>query len=280
MALMYASERLRKDRDLVLLAVKQYGAALEFAPMGLRRDHEVVLEAVARSGEALLCAPREMRNSRCFMLEAVRRNGQALNHASPALRCNRELIKAACSQKSKHLDEVLACAGGHAQHGHGQGGQGRDRVAKPAMGCRVVGEAALMSEELAALRRLRPSSAAIGSHVRANLRGASGPARPSSSGPSWRPGSAPLGPHSRANLQGATSTVRPSSSGLSRRPAPAEPASTPYRVQAFADLLTPDCRYGASCAAERTCMEFELKRCRPTDQPKVVHFGPVDFLGG
>eukprot|EP00969_Alexandrium_andersonii_P215909 9536900-Alexandrium_andersonii.AAC.1 len=28
MAIMYASERLRKDRDLVMIAVKQYGQAL------------------------------------------------------------------------------------------------------------------------------------------------------------------------------------------------------------------------------------------------------------
>ena len=45
-ALLYASERLKNDKEVVLAAVKRSGAALEYASEELRDDREMVLSAV------------------------------------------------------------------------------------------------------------------------------------------------------------------------------------------------------------------------------------------
>ena len=43
---MYASERLKDDKDIVLLAVKNSRYVLEYASQRLKDDKDIVLEAV------------------------------------------------------------------------------------------------------------------------------------------------------------------------------------------------------------------------------------------
>ncbi len=91
-ALMHASEDLRRDREVVLEAVKQDGYALQLSSEELRGDREVVLEAVRQNGFALQCVSGVLREDREVVLEAVKRNGNALQFASEELRGNHEVV--------------------------------------------------------------------------------------------------------------------------------------------------------------------------------------------
>jgi len=50
LALEYASEKLKDDKEIVLEAVKQDGLALEYASEKLKDDKEIVLEAIKKFG--------------------------------------------------------------------------------------------------------------------------------------------------------------------------------------------------------------------------------------
>jgi hypothetical protein len=50
LALAYASDELRADRDVVLAAVAHNGIALSYASDELRADRDMLLAAVAQSG--------------------------------------------------------------------------------------------------------------------------------------------------------------------------------------------------------------------------------------
>ena len=63
-SLNFASPELRADRELVLLAVGQYGAALAAAPE-LQHDREVVELAVRRNGCSLRYASPELKTETC-----------------------------------------------------------------------------------------------------------------------------------------------------------------------------------------------------------------------
>ena len=91
-ALYYASNELKKDREVVLVAVKQYGEALKFASNELKKDREVVLAAVKQDGLALLFASDELRADKDVVLAAVKKHGLALKHASDELRKDRNFI--------------------------------------------------------------------------------------------------------------------------------------------------------------------------------------------
>jgi hypothetical protein len=60
LALKYASDELRGDREVVMAAVKQDGLALKYASDELRGDREVVLAAVWQDAYALSCASDEV----------------------------------------------------------------------------------------------------------------------------------------------------------------------------------------------------------------------------
>ena len=94
-ALMYASQELRADKEVVLAAVTQNGDALGYASDEPRADKEVVLAAVARNAGALKFASPELHADRDVVLTAVARNGHALMYASPELRADRDVVLAA-----------------------------------------------------------------------------------------------------------------------------------------------------------------------------------------
>jgi hypothetical protein len=66
-------------------AVKQNGWALEYASEELKRDREVVMEAVKQEGTALQYASEELRGDREVVLEAVKQDGWALQYAGSLL---------------------------------------------------------------------------------------------------------------------------------------------------------------------------------------------------
>eukprot|EP00438_Fugacium_kawagutii_P002723 Skav222425 [mRNA] locus=scaffold2890:231053:231583:- [translate_table: standard] len=79
-------ETLRADKEVVLVAVRQCGSALEFAVDSLRNDHELALEAVKQSGDALGVLHDTLRADQVIVLQAVAENGNAMEHADMSLR--------------------------------------------------------------------------------------------------------------------------------------------------------------------------------------------------
>ena len=79
-ALQYANLRLRENYDIVLIACKQNGLALEFASDALKCNNSICLEAVKQNGEALQFVDRSIRTTRDIMMAAVGENMLALVH--------------------------------------------------------------------------------------------------------------------------------------------------------------------------------------------------------
>lgn len=94
-ALEDACEDLRRDRGVVLAAVLSNGSALRFATDELKRDPEVVLAAVKGSALALRCAAEDLWLNRDFTLAAVQVHGSALMYAPANLLRDREVVLAA-----------------------------------------------------------------------------------------------------------------------------------------------------------------------------------------
>ena len=72
MALEYASKRLRNHYEIVLFAVKKNGLALQFASEALQHNTEIVSQAILSAGDALRFVPVELRNNRELILNASR----------------------------------------------------------------------------------------------------------------------------------------------------------------------------------------------------------------
>ena len=60
-ALEYADESFKKDKEIVLIAVKQYGRNLEYADDSLKKDKEIVLEAAKTDPLAIKFADISLR---------------------------------------------------------------------------------------------------------------------------------------------------------------------------------------------------------------------------
>ena len=102
-ALYYASDALKADRDFVLAAVGNNGCALLYASDALKADRGVVLAAMAHEGRALCFASVALRADREVVLAAVAQNGYALSHASDALKADRGVVLAAVAQNGSAL---------------------------------------------------------------------------------------------------------------------------------------------------------------------------------
>ena len=91
-ALEHAVNNLKKDKEIVLAAVKKRGYALEYAHKSLKKDREIVLEAVKEEGYALEYADRKFRKDREIVLEAVKNDGSAIVFANKIFRKDKEIV--------------------------------------------------------------------------------------------------------------------------------------------------------------------------------------------
>ena len=107
LALEYASKELKNDREIVLAAVKQdcWGPpfALQYASDELKNDREIVLAAVNQNGLALKYASNELKNDREIVLVSVTKDGWALAYASNELKNDLEIVLTALKQKGSIL---------------------------------------------------------------------------------------------------------------------------------------------------------------------------------
>ncbi len=110
-ALEYADESLKQDREIVLAAVQQHdGSALEYADESLKQDREIVLAAVQQHCNALQFADGIFKKDREIVLAAVKESGWALEYADESLKQDREIVLAAVQQHGsvlQHADKPL-----------------------------------------------------------------------------------------------------------------------------------------------------------------------------
>ncbi|KAG2382666.1 hypothetical protein C9374_005246 [Naegleria lovaniensis] len=92
LALINASDDLRRDHEIVLEAVKQNGAAFLYATETTRSDPQIVSHAVERFGPALLTAPMELRRDKQFVLKALNHDFSLFKYVHEELRNDKEFI--------------------------------------------------------------------------------------------------------------------------------------------------------------------------------------------
>ncbi|KAG2373346.1 hypothetical protein C9374_012212 [Naegleria lovaniensis] len=96
--LKFASDDLKNDKDIALVAVKKDGNALNFVSAALKSDYDVVLAAVRQYEHALVYASNDLRNDKEIVLEAIRKYGSALCFASDELKKDREIVLEAAQE--------------------------------------------------------------------------------------------------------------------------------------------------------------------------------------
>ena len=85
-AFRYLGEKLRSNRELLLMAVKQNGELLHYASKELKNDKIVVLEAIKNRANALYYASDEIKANKEIVMIAVSKDVHALRYASKELR--------------------------------------------------------------------------------------------------------------------------------------------------------------------------------------------------
>lgn len=94
-SLFYAEEDLKKDKSLVISAIKDgkgpVSSVLKYADITLKEDIDVVLAAVSIDGMALQHAAESLKNNKRIVLAAVGDNGHAWQYAAAELRRDEEV---------------------------------------------------------------------------------------------------------------------------------------------------------------------------------------------
>ena len=94
----YLKKEFKNNEKVVLIAVKNYGGALEYAPE-FKNKKEVVLEAVQNKyGDPLKYASPDLKKDKDVVLAAVSKNGIALKYASPGLQNDKDVVLAAVNK--------------------------------------------------------------------------------------------------------------------------------------------------------------------------------------
>ena len=90
-----------KRRDNILADAEKNSMALQFASDKLKGDKDYVLAAVIRNGLALQYASEELKDDRDIVLAAVKENGCALQFASDELKGDKDIIVLAAATQDK-----------------------------------------------------------------------------------------------------------------------------------------------------------------------------------
>jgi len=121
-SLLYVDDKFRDNRDVVIVAVKRDGENLKRASNRLKRDREIVLTAMKDSKEpaSLEIVIEEFKDDKEIVIAAVKRNGHDLKWASNRLRLDREVVLSATKyskstimymkripEKFKHDKEII-----------------------------------------------------------------------------------------------------------------------------------------------------------------------------
>ena len=102
----FASDRIKDDQKIMLLAAQSSRSAIVYASPRLKRDKEFALTAVSKTGFALFHLAPSFGDDEDVVLAAIRSEGLALQHASPRLRDKLEIALAAVSRDGDALEHV------------------------------------------------------------------------------------------------------------------------------------------------------------------------------
>jgi len=86
MELEYASEELRKDKEIVEAALKKSVHALKFVNPEILKDEEVLKKVIKKSKKAIMYLPKQI------LLELVKQKGEYLKYASQELKNDKEIL--------------------------------------------------------------------------------------------------------------------------------------------------------------------------------------------
>jgi uncharacterized protein YdeI (YjbR/CyaY-like superfamily) len=103
MALEYAYDIFKNDKNIVLKAIMKNSYALNFASETLKNDKEIVLSAVYKHGNTLEFASETLKNDKEVVLCAVKHNRYAYNFASDVLKNDKDIIYAKLSPFEKEI---------------------------------------------------------------------------------------------------------------------------------------------------------------------------------
>ena len=94
-ALEYASENLKNNYDIVMVAVTDHGGSLIYASEDLQNNYDIVMAAVTIYGKSLEYASNNLQNNYDIVMAAVTNCGYALGFASKDLQNNNDIVMAA-----------------------------------------------------------------------------------------------------------------------------------------------------------------------------------------
>ena len=98
---------LKKDKDVMLAAVKNEGKLLQYASKTLRNDKKIVLQAVDLDDEALRYASQSLQGDKEVVLKALRYRGKNMAFVSPNLKNDKAFIlKALAQMDSGAIDDA------------------------------------------------------------------------------------------------------------------------------------------------------------------------------
>ena len=102
--LQHADKSFYKDRDLILIAVTKNGRCLNRADENLKKDREIVLAACKNDGDALGDAHNTLKKDKEIVLVAVKNSGWALQHADENLKKDRDIVIEAVKQTGTAIE--------------------------------------------------------------------------------------------------------------------------------------------------------------------------------
>ena len=102
--LQYADKSFYTDRDLILTAVMKDGRCLNRADENLKKDKEIVLAACKNAGDALADAHDTLKKDKEIVLVAVKNSGWALQHADENLKKDRDIVIEAVKQNGTAIE--------------------------------------------------------------------------------------------------------------------------------------------------------------------------------
>jgi len=98
----------KKDKEIVLKAVKEKTAALEYADKTLKKDGKFILEAMKQcySEVVVKYVDKSLSKDKKFILKAVKQRGLALEFADKSLKKDKEIVLAAVKQDGIALTDA------------------------------------------------------------------------------------------------------------------------------------------------------------------------------
>ena len=88
----YATDRLRRDKEVVLHAVKKEGSNIEYAAKTLKGDKEIAEIAINSNSPVLKYMSKELQNDKDFVLKAIKKNPKNYKFVSDTLKKDRDVV--------------------------------------------------------------------------------------------------------------------------------------------------------------------------------------------